>query len=119
VDLMVLPRTVGGDPHTELASDYGCPGPSALVPNPPRAATGFCFPALQPAFDELLSASPRPDTATLVEQVLWAQLPALPLFQPTTLVVSTPTADAVTGIGPGPLATGPLTGAERWRNPNG
>jgi hypothetical protein len=54
-----------------------------------------------------------------VEKVLWAQLPALPLFQPMTLVVSSPTADAVTGIGPGPLATGPLTGAERWRNPNG
>ena len=119
VDLMVLPRTVGGDPGSELASDYGCPAPTALVPNPPRPPGGFCFPALQPAFDELLSGSPRPDTAAVVEQVLWAQLPALPLFQPMTLVVSTPTADAVTNIGLGPLATGPLTGADRWRNPNG
>jgi ABC-type transport system substrate-binding protein len=119
VDLVVLPRTVGGDPATELASDYGCPAPTALVPDPPRPPGGFCFPALQPAFDELLSESPRPDTAPMVEQVLWAQLPALPLFQPKTLVVSTPTSDAVTGIGPGPLATGPLTGADRWRNPNG
>jgi ABC-type transport system substrate-binding protein len=119
VDLMVLPRTVGGDPGTELASDYGCPAPTALVPDPPRPPTGFCFPALRPALDELLSASPRPETAGAVEQVLWAQLPFLPLFQPVDLVVSTPAADAVTGIGPGPLVSGPVTGAQRWRATSG
>jgi hypothetical protein len=69
--------------------------------------------------DELLSAAPRPETAGAVEQVLWAQLPFLPLFQPVDLVVSTPAADAVTGIGPGPLTSGPLTGAQRWRAPAG
>jgi hypothetical protein len=47
--------------------------------------------------------------------VLWQQVPALPLFQPVALVVSTPQADAATGIGPGALGTGPLAGAERWR----
>jgi ABC-type transport system substrate-binding protein len=119
VDLMVLPRTVGGDPGTELASDYGCPAPTALVPDPPRPPTGFCFPALRPALDELLSATPRPETAGAVEQVLWAQLPFLPLFQPVDLVVSTPAADAVTGIGPGPLVSGPVTGAQRWRATSG
>ncbi|MFC5232808.1 ABC transporter family substrate-binding protein [Pseudonocardia zijingensis] len=119
VDLMVLPRTVGGDPGTELASDYGCPAPTELVPDPPRPPTGFCYPALRPALDELLSAAPRPETAGAVEQVLWAQLPFLPLFQPVDLVVSTPAADAVTGIGPGPLTTGPITGAQRWRAPAG
>jgi ABC-type transport system substrate-binding protein len=119
VDLMVLPRTVGGDPGTELASDYGCPAPTALVADPPRPPTGFCFPALRPALDELMSASPRPDTATAVEQVLWAQLPFLPLFQPVNLLVSTPAADAVTGVGPGPLVTGPLTGAQQWRATTG
>ncbi|MHA6620136.1 ABC transporter family substrate-binding protein [Pseudonocardia sp. DLS-67] len=117
VDLMVLPRTVGGDPGTELASDYGCPAPTVVVPDPPRPTTGFCFPALRPALDELLSATPRPETAGAVEQVLWAQLPFLPLFQPVNLVVSTPTADAATGIGPGPLGSGPLTGAPTWRAP--
>jgi hypothetical protein len=74
---------------------------------------------MQPLFDELLSASPRPDTASVVERLLWQQMPALPLFQPVALVVSTAAADAVTGIGPGPLATGPLTGAELWRAPTG
>lgn len=119
VDLMVLPRTAGGDPGTELASDYGCPAPTTLVQDPPRPPTGFCFPALRPALDELLSAAPRPETAGAVEQVLWAQLPFLPLFQPVNLVVSTPAADAVTGIGPGPLVSGPVTGAQRWRATSG
>jgi ABC-type transport system substrate-binding protein len=117
VDLMVLPRTVGGDPGSELASDYGCPAPTTLVPDPPRPAAGFCFPALRPALDELVSANARPETATAVEQVLWAQLPFLPLFQPVNLVVSTTAGDAATGIGPGPLASGPVTGAQRWRAP--
>ena len=114
---MVLPRTVGGDLGTELASDYGCPAPTTLVPEPPRPPSGFCFPALRPALDELVSANPRPETAGAVEQVLWAQLPFLPLFQPVSLVVSTPAADAATGIGPGPLVSGPVTGAKRWRAP--
>jgi ABC-type transport system substrate-binding protein len=115
VDLMVMPRTVGGDLGTELSSDYGCPQPTALVPNPPRSPTGFCFPALQPLFDELTSADPRPGLATTVEHLLWQQVPALPLFQPVTLVVSTAAADAATSIGPGPLESGPVTGADRWR----
>ncbi|MHA6629355.1 ABC transporter family substrate-binding protein [Pseudonocardia sichuanensis] len=119
VDLMVLPRTVGGDPGTELASDYGCPAPTSLVPEPPRPPTGFCLPSLRPALDELVSATPRPETAGAVEQVLWAQLPVLPLFQPVSLVVSTPAADAVTGVGPGPLVSGPVTGAEKWRATTG
>jgi hypothetical protein len=49
--------------------------------------------------------------------VLWQQMPALPLFQPQTLVVSTSAADLATGVGPGPLTTGPVTGAQGWRNP--
>ncbi|MCO1657572.1 ABC transporter substrate-binding protein [Pseudonocardia humida] len=118
-DLMVLPRTTGGDPGTELASDYGCPSPSAAVPFPPRPPTGFCFAALQPALDDLVSPTPRADAALQVERVLWQQLPALPLFQPVTLVISTSAADAATGVGPGPLRTGPVTGAQEWRPPNG
>jgi len=115
VDLMVLPRTVGGDVGTELSSDYGCPQPTSLVPDPPRSPTGFCFPALQPLFDELTSADPRPDLAATVERLLWEQLPALPLFQPVTLVVSTAGADAATKVAAGPLESGPVTGAEDWR----
>jgi ABC-type transport system substrate-binding protein len=114
-DLIVTPRAVGGDLGTSLASAYGCPAPTALVPNPPRRPTGFCAPAMQPLFDELMSASPRADTAAVVERILWEQMPVLPLFQPVTLVASTVSADTATSIGPGSLVGGPLTGASRWR----
>ena len=53
----------------------------------------------------------------VAERVLWTQLPGLPLYQPLGLVVSTPQTDAATGVGPGPLATGPFTGATRWNEP--
>lgn len=114
-DVIVAPRAVGGDPGTELASAYGCPAATTLVPDPPRSPTGFCAPAMQPLFDELMSAAPRTDTAATVERILWEQMPVLPLFQPVTLVVSTPSADAATSIGPGSLVGGPLAGAPRWR----
>ena len=83
-DLIVGPRAVGGDLGTELASAYGCPAATAQYPDPPRSPTGFCFSALQPLFDELMSPAPRADSEAVVERVLWQQLPALPLFQPVT-----------------------------------
>ncbi len=115
----MLPRSVGGDQGTELASDYGCPVPTPVVAVPARTPTGFCSATLQPLLDELVSADPRPDAVAAAERTLWTQVPALPLFQPVTLVVSTAASDGLTGIGPGPLVTGPVTGAERWRPPPG
>ena len=56
VDVVVRPRTVGGDPATELASDYGCDDP--VTPNgpPPRPSVPTtCSSALQPLLDELLA----------------------------------------------------------------
>jgi ABC-type transport system substrate-binding protein len=123
VDVVVRPRTAGGDPATELASDYGCadPVPPAGPPARPSVPT-TCSSALQPLLDELL-ADPDPATAAVtreaVEKLLWSQVPALPLFQPVSLLVSTPAADTGTSVGPGPLATGPLTGAQRWSEPPG
>lgn len=116
-DLLVVPVPVASEPSVTLASAYGCPPRSAQVPNPPRLATGFCFPALNLLLDELLTAGFDAETEAVVERVLWQQVPALPLFQPVTLVVSTSAAAAATGVGPGPLRTGPLTGAERWTEP--
>lgn len=119
VDLMVLPSVAGGDPAARLASDFGCPRPAPGVTEPPRTPTGFCFPALQLLLDGLLTGTAAPETAAVVEKVLWAQLPVLPLYQPMGLVLSSVAADAATGITPGPLATGPLTGAQRWAVPAG
>jgi hypothetical protein len=115
VDLMVLPRPATADAATGIASEFGCvtadPTSAEQVPGP----TGFCQPFLDPLLDELMAADPRPGTAAVVEKELWSQAVELPLFQPVALVVSTPAADAATAVGPGPLLTGPLTGAQRWR----
>lgn len=116
VDLAVLSRTAGTAPGAGLA-DYLCPPPTVLVPDPPDPTIGSCVPELRPLFDALLTGVGGDTVRDLVERELWQQMPALPLFQPVTLVVSTPEADAATGIRPGPLSTGPLTGAQRWREP--
>jgi hypothetical protein len=80
-----------------------------------------CSSALQPLLDELVADPDAPTAAATrasVEKLLWNQVPALPLFQPVSLLVSTPGADAGTAVGPGPLTTGPLTGAQRWTAPD-
>jgi ABC-type transport system substrate-binding protein len=119
VDVVVGLRTAGGDPGTQLASDYGCASPTELVPDPPQPPSGFCDPLLQDVLESTAAGGQPGDAARLAaaEQLLWRQLPALPLFQPVSLVVSTPAADAATGVGPGALTTGPLADAARWRQP--
>ncbi|MGH3568740.1 MAG: ABC transporter substrate-binding protein, partial [Pseudonocardia sp.] len=125
VDLTVLSRTVGGDPGTELASDYGCPDEAQVaratggVPAPSEATAGSCVPSLQLLLDTLLDGVLSEAVRDDVEGKLWRQQPALPLFQPVTVVASTPAAAAATGVGTGPLLTGPLTGAQRWVEPAG
>lgn len=119
VDVLVGPRTAGGEPGTELASDYGCASPTALVPEPPRPPSGFCEPMTQFLLESLAAGGQPADAQRLgaAEELLWSALPALPMFQPVSLVVSTPDADAATGVGPGPLTRGPLADAARWRAP--
>jgi ABC-type transport system substrate-binding protein len=117
-DVLVLPRAVGGPIGPQLASDYGCPDPTSALPNPPALPGGFCSAALQPELEAVATAAvPDPERLATIERVLWAQLPALPLFQQTSLLVSTPAGSAATGFAPGPLETGPLTGAQRWVAP--
>ncbi|RTL68057.1 MAG: ABC transporter family substrate-binding protein [Pseudonocardiaceae bacterium] len=118
-DLMVLPRPVGGDVSARYASDYGCP---VVLPGGATAATSptrFCFPALQSLLTGLVDGTADPGTQAVVEKVLWAQLPVLPLYQQVSVVASTTATDTSTGISPGPLRTGPLTGAQRWTAPPG
>jgi hypothetical protein len=89
----------GGDPGTQLASDFGCASPTELVPEPPEPPSGFCDPLLQDVLESTAAGGQPGDAARLAaaEQLLWRQLPVLPLFQPVSLVVSTPAADAATG----------------------
>jgi len=115
VDLMVVPRLATADAATGIASEFGCVIADATSAEQVPGPTGFCQPFLDPLLDELMAADPRPGTAAVVEKELWSQAVELPLFQPVALVISTPAADAATSVGPGPLLTGPLTGAQRWR----
>ncbi|MGQ0572843.1 MAG: ABC transporter substrate-binding protein, partial [Pseudonocardia sp.] len=119
VDLTVLSRAVDDTSGPEPAAEHLCVPPTVVVPDPPDPPGGSCVTALRPLFPALVTGVGGDTVRELVERELWAAMPALPLFQPVTLVVSTPAADAATGIGPGPLATGPLTGARRWTEPAG
>jgi ABC-type transport system substrate-binding protein len=117
-DILVQPRAVGGPLGPQLASDHGCPDPTPSLPAPPALPNGFCSTALQPVLESLATAAvPDPEQLATAERVLWAQLPVLPLFQQVSLLVSTVPGAAATGFGPGPLETGPLTGAQRWSAP--
>ncbi|MFB9432355.1 ABC transporter family substrate-binding protein [Streptoalloteichus tenebrarius] len=114
VDLAVLPRAVGGDGATALASAFGCrvelPGGSQQ--SPPNQA-GFCDPALQPTIEAALTgATTLVDVVARVEPALWQQAVAIPLFQLTDVLVTRPEAVNVTA-GP-PLAT-PFANAAEWR----
>ncbi len=116
VDVLVMPRTVGGDPGTELMSDYGCPASTQAVPDPPPGPSGYCNAALRPLMLAAITGEQLPTAEALAtaEGILWTETPVIPLYQPTSLLAVTPAAEAATGIGPGPLLTGPLSGAQRW-----
>jgi len=115
-DITVLSRPVAGVSGVML-TDYVCAPPTVLVPDPPPPPGGSCLAQLRPLYEALLTGVGGETVRDYVEGELWQQVPALPLYQPVTLVVSTPAADTATAVGPGPLATGPLTGAQRWAQP--
>ncbi|MBW0106224.1 ABC transporter substrate-binding protein, partial [Pseudonocardia sp. KRD-291] len=104
---------VTGAVGPRLDSDYGCPAPGVPADSPASS----CFPALQPLLDQLRAGPADPATVAEAERILWRQLPALPLYQSQGLVVSTPATDVATRVSPGPLPTGPFTGAQRWAEP--
>jgi ABC-type transport system substrate-binding protein len=116
VDLEVMPRGVGGDLISTAVSNYGCPPGMAGVAQPPRNATGFCSLALQPTLDAALAGAVGVAQANAtIESTLWQQLPAIPLFQPVTTLLTTARGDQATGeLGPGPITIGPFGTAAKW-----
>jgi len=120
VDLTVMPRAVGADLASTASSNYGCPPGMAGVAQPARNSTGFCLAALQPVLDATLGGALAPDqAAATIESTLWQQLPAIPLFQTVTTLVTTPKGDQLTGhVGPGPLTIGPFGTAPTWQPAN-
>ncbi|ANY05989.1 ABC transporter substrate-binding protein [Pseudonocardia sp. HH130630-07] len=115
VDVLVASRPAYGAIGPRLGSDYGCP-PEDVPEDLPGMS---CFPTLQPLLDELLTGPADPARVAEAERVLWRQLPALPLYQPQGLVVSSRETDAATRVTPGPIRTGPMSSARTWAEPEG
>ncbi|MBP2370842.1 ABC transporter substrate-binding protein [Pseudonocardia parietis] len=115
VDVLVAPRPAYGAVGPRLESEYGCP-PDDIPDDLPGVS---CFPILQPLLDQLLTGPADPAVVAEAERVLWRQLPALPLYQTQGLVISNRETDAATRVTPGPISTGPMTGAETWAEPEG
>ena len=113
VDILVGQRSTLGAIGPRLDSDYGCPPPTMPADTPGIS----CFPALQPLLDQLRAGPATPETVADAERILWTQLPALPLYQPQGLVVTTATTNSAFRVTPGPEATGPFTGAQLWKEP--
>lgn len=113
-DIAVVGQPVADDPGTELASWYGCPlvVPARLTPAPPNPA-GLCDLSLQPLIEQALAGDPPAATVLpVVEPVLWELAVTIPLYQQTSLLVTT---EQLQGVTPGSALEGPLDNAPRWR----
>jgi ABC-type transport system substrate-binding protein len=114
IDIAVLPQPAAGHPATQLESWYGCPlvVPARLAPAPPNPAQ-FCDLALQPMIERaLIQDDPAGAVAPTVEAALWERVVTIPLYQPTSLLVTNGQLPDVT---PGTPLEGPLDGAARWQ----
>ncbi len=121
VDLAVVPRPVSGDPAADLASWYGCPaldgpaggkGPAQTDTEPTANPAGYCNRALQATMDDLLTgASPVGEALASTEELVWRDLPSIPLYQHAVVMVTGKGLDA---IEPGGLLAGLFANAPRW-----
>jgi len=117
VDIAVVPRPVGNDPASTLASTFGCRperGESAVQPPPlpPANQAAFCAEELQPVIDDALTGHrPVADVVAELEPELWRRNIAIPLFQLADTMVIGP---AVSGVTQGPSLAGPFGSAVNW-----
>nr|WP_130342833.1 ABC transporter family substrate-binding protein [Herbihabitans rhizosphaerae] len=114
VHLAVVPRPVGGDPATVLASNFGClQGESAVAGAQPTNPVGFCDASVQPTIEAALSgAVPVAETLTTIEPVLWREALTVPLFQEADSLAVRP---ELTGVDVGRAPSGPFDTAVAWR----
>jgi ABC-type transport system substrate-binding protein len=116
VDIAVVPQSVGGDPASVLASNFGCaPGQATAdktKPVVPANAAGLCDESLQATIDSALTGSTTvAEALKTLEPALWAAHVAIPLFQEAdTLAVG----KGVSGLTPGPPMGGPFGSAVNW-----
>ncbi|MGH3948505.1 MAG: ABC transporter family substrate-binding protein, partial [Pseudonocardiaceae bacterium] len=124
VDIAVVPRIVGTDSASSLASRFGCEWPdedngadASRPSSEPAATTGFCVQELQPLITGALTGERRLiEVLDTVEPALWRENVAIPLFQlADTLVLG----DGVSGVTPGPPLIGPFGSAVNWIRTSG
>ncbi|WP_218156659.1 ABC transporter family substrate-binding protein [Amycolatopsis saalfeldensis] len=116
VDIAVVPQSVGGDPASVLASNFGCAPEQATAdktkPVVPANAAGLCDESLQATIDSALTGSTTvAEALKTLEPALWAANVAIPLFQEAdTLAVG----KGVSGLTPGPPMGSPFGSAVNW-----
>jgi ABC-type transport system substrate-binding protein len=113
INLVIAPQPVGGDPATQLATNFGCTTKSDGSPPVALSPIGTCDPAVQPTINAALTgAVALPDALSTVEPALWRAAVNVPLYQEAdTLAVRS----EMTGVTPGPPLAGPFAGAPEWR----
>jgi ABC-type transport system substrate-binding protein len=114
VDIVVLPQPTAGHPATQVASWYGCPlvVPARMAPAPPNPGE-LCDLTLQPMIERALTQDdPAGSVPVIVETVLWQRAVTIPLYQPTSLLVTT---SQLRGTTPGTPLEGPFDRAQRWQ----
>lgn len=111
VDIAVVPQPTAGEPGTQLASWQGCPlvVPAELEQAPPNPA-GLCDLSLQPRIEQALAGDGP--VASSLDAALWESAVTIPLYQQSSLLVTT---SQLHGVTPGSPLEGPLDGAERWQ----
>jgi ABC-type transport system substrate-binding protein len=116
VDIAVVPQSVGGDPASVLASNFGCAPEQATAdktkPVVPANAAGLCDESLQATIDSALTGSTTvAEALKTLEPALWATNVVIPLFQEAdTLAIG----KGISGLTPGPPMEGPFGSAVNW-----
>lgn len=101
-----------GPPGTTGAADTGSPADPVIAPARTGNLSGYCTPAAQ---SPLVRALTGTEPVTAVDPILWADVPVLPLLQPSTIFAVGPALRAVVdGSHKGWLWTGPLSGLSGW-----
>ncbi|MDT8911525.1 ABC transporter family substrate-binding protein [Amycolatopsis sp. PS_44_ISF1] len=116
VDIAVVPQSVGGDPASVLASNFGCAPDQATAdktkPVVPANTAGLCDEGLQATIDSALTGSTTVEEALrTLEPALWATNVMIPLFQVAdTLAIG----KGISGLTAGPPMEGPFGSAVNW-----
>lgn len=109
LDLALLTVPRGSSDAVAAASSFGCPGADLVLAS---NLTGYCSASVQPTLTAVLTGA---GTVNSLEQPLWADLPIIPLGQPTAVFAVAPALGSVIRqVGPGWLWTGPLAAVAGW-----